>query len=67
VRATTPDGLPLVGASSQPDLVLALGARRNGWLLAPMIAAAVVEALAGRPVAADLDARRFQSAPVTAG
>jgi glycine oxidase len=48
VRAATPDGLPLVGRSATPDVVLAVGARRNGWLLAPMIANAVLDALRGR-------------------
>jgi glycine oxidase len=41
VRGATCDGLPLVGASHTPGVVLAVGARRNGWLLAPLIAAAV--------------------------
>ena len=44
VRAATADGSPLVGRS-QSGLYLAAGARRNGWLLAPVIASAVVEAL----------------------
>jgi glycine oxidase len=48
VRASTPDGLPLVGFSQAPGVVLAVGARRNGWLLAPMIANAVLDALRGR-------------------
>ena len=34
VRAATADGAPLVGRS-QSGLYLAVGARRNGWLLAP--------------------------------
>jgi len=38
VRAATPDGLPLVGPSSRPGVWLAVGARRNGWLLAPLVA-----------------------------
>jgi glycine oxidase len=49
VRYGTPDGLPLVGASSRPDIFLALGARRNGWLLAPLMARAVIAAMAGTP------------------
>ena len=48
VRAATPDGLPLVGPSETVDVVLAVGARRNGWLLAPMIAQAVLDAVEGR-------------------
>lgn len=38
VRAATPDGLPLVGPSREPGVVIAAGARRNGWLLAPLVA-----------------------------
>lgn len=37
VRAATPDGLPLVGVSARPGVILASGARRNGWLLAPLV------------------------------
>ena len=46
VRAATADGAPLVGRS-QSGLYLAVGARRNGWLLAPVICAAVLEELKG--------------------
>ena len=42
VRATTTDGLPLVGAGRTPGVWLAAGARRNGWLLAPLIAEEIV-------------------------
>jgi glycine oxidase len=45
VRAATPDGLPLVGFSRAPGVLLAAGARRNGWLIAPLVAR-VVAALA---------------------
>jgi glycine oxidase len=38
VRAATPDGMPMVGFGTAPDVVLAVGARRNGWLLAPLVA-----------------------------
>mgnify|MGYP005820629549 CR=1 FL=1 len=41
VRAATPDGLPLVGPGRTPGVILAVGARRNGWLLAPMVGAMV--------------------------
>jgi glycine oxidase len=61
VRAATPDGLPLVGPAEAPGVVLAVGARRNGWLLAPLIAAAVLDAVEGRApagAAARLDPRR---------
>jgi glycine oxidase len=45
VRAATPDGLPLVGRSSTPGVWIAAGARRNGWLLAPLIAKVLTAAL----------------------
>ncbi len=62
VRAGTPDGLPLVGPSARPGVFLAVGARRNGWLLAPLVARTVAAYLAGEdpgPHAARLDPRRF--------
>jgi glycine oxidase len=49
VRAATPDGLPMVGQGSAPDVIVAVGARRNGWLLAPMIAEVVLAQIEGRP------------------
>ncbi len=65
VRASTPDGLPLAGPSSRPGLFLATGARRNGWLLAPLVSQIVVSYLSGGdggPFAAALDPRRVQGA-----
>lgn len=62
VRASTPDGLPLVGPSLRADVFLAVGVRRNGWLLAPLIAEIAAACFAGRdlgPFAARLDASRF--------
>ena len=63
VRAATPDGAPLVGRSAgRDDVMLCVGARRNGWLLAPFAAQALVDILAGEdpgPFAATLDPRRF--------
>jgi glycine oxidase len=62
VRASTADGLPLVGWSANPGVMLAVGARRNGWLLAPLVADLVAAYLTGKdpgPDAAQLDARRF--------
>ncbi|WP_411288936.1 FAD-dependent oxidoreductase, partial [Phenylobacterium sp.] len=47
VRAATPDGLPLVGWSTQPGVLLAVGARRNGWLLAPLVARIVAAHVSG--------------------
>jgi glycine oxidase len=64
VRAATPDGLPLVGPSALPGVFLATGARRNGWLLAPLVAELSASYLAGRdpgPHAGLMVARRFVS------
>ena len=47
IRAATPDGLPLVGESATPGVWLAMGARRNGWLLAPLVADVLADQLAG--------------------
>jgi glycine oxidase len=63
VRAATPDGLPMVGASSEPGVLVAAGARRNGWLLAPLVAQIIAACVTGRdpgPYAARLDPRRFE-------
>jgi glycine oxidase len=63
VRATTADGLPLVGWSAAPGVILAVGARRNGWLLAPLVADMVAAYLNGDnpgPDAAAMNARRFE-------
>jgi glycine oxidase len=64
VRAATPDGAPLVGPSAAAGVILACGARRNGWLLAPLVGEVVAAYALGRdpgPWAACLDARRFSS------
>jgi glycine oxidase len=66
VRASTVDGLPLVGWSDRPGVMLAVGARRNGWLLAPLVAGLVAAYLTGKdpgPDAAQFDARRFDREP----
>lgn len=47
VRAAAPDEWPLVGPSRQPGVWLAVGARRNGWLLAPLVARMTAAYLAG--------------------
>jgi glycine oxidase len=63
VRVTTPDGLPLVGWSQARGVLLAVGARRNGWLFAPLVADLVAAYLNGDnpgPDAAAMDARRFE-------
>jgi glycine oxidase len=62
VRAATADGLPMVGEGRAPGVILAVGARRNGWLLAPMIAEVVLDVVEGRsksPAAELFDPRRF--------
>ncbi|MEL7975619.1 glycine oxidase ThiO [Isoptericola sp. F-RaC21] len=69
-RPATPDNLPLVGATAVPGLLAAVGHGRNGVLLAPLTADAVVAALTGAPPPDDThdalaaaDPRRF--APAT--
>ncbi|MGH7026752.1 NAD(P)/FAD-dependent oxidoreductase [Brevundimonas sp.] len=47
VRGATPDGLPMAGAVGQ-GLHLALGPRRNGWLLGPLVASVVADEVEGR-------------------
>jgi glycine oxidase len=67
VRAATPDGLPLVGPGEGEEgltaqVLVARGARRNGWLLAPLIAEVLLDRLTGRPAsvaAAAFDPARF--------
>ena len=63
VRAATPDGLPLVGSYGAEGVMVARGARRNGWLFAPLIAETIADQLAGRPpsgAAAAFDPGRFR-------
>lgn len=62
VRAATPDGLPIVGFGAEPGVILAAGARRNGWLLAPLVARIVTACALGRDPgahAARFNPRRF--------
>ena len=63
VRGATPDGLPMVGAASAPGVLVAAGARRNGWLLAPLVAQIIAACVTGRdpgPYAARFDPQRFE-------
>jgi glycine oxidase len=63
VRAATADGLPMVGLSRTPGVILAVGARRNGWLLAPLVAEVVTACATGRdagPYGRRLDPARFE-------
>ena len=63
VRGATLDGLPMAGAAPDHDsLWLALAPRRNGWLLGPLVARAVADAIEGRTPTAEaraLDPGRF--------
>ena len=63
LRPGTPDGLPIVGASSVlPNLVYATGHYRNGILLAPLTAQLVADALLDQridPILAHTDPARF--------
>ncbi|WP_411288459.1 FAD-dependent oxidoreductase, partial [Phenylobacterium sp.] len=62
VRGATPDGLPMVGWSTAPGVLLAVGARRNGWLLAPLVARIVAAQVTGADAgayAARLEPGRF--------
>lgn len=47
VRAATPDGLPMAGPSVLSKVWIAAGARRDGWLLGPMIALQLAAQIAG--------------------
>lgn len=61
IRGASPDGLPMAGLTS-PGLAVALAPRRNGWLLAPLVAATVADALDGTapgPWATALEPTRF--------
>jgi glycine oxidase len=60
VRGASPDGLPLVGTVAA-GVDVALAPRRNGWLLAPLVAGAVLASAKGErpPFASALDPLRF--------
>jgi glycine oxidase len=62
LRPGSPDNGPILGAASTPGLFLATGHYRNGVLLAPITADALVNALSGRDIgslAAAFSLRRF--------
>ena len=62
VRMQTADALPLAGPSRVPRTWLAAGARRNGWLLAPLVGSIIAAYCMGEdpgPWAARLDPGRF--------
>ena len=48
LRPGTPDNVPVIGATAVDGLLLATGHYRNGILLAPVTARAIVELVAGR-------------------
>lgn len=63
VRAASADGLPLVGFSRTAGVMMAAGARRNGWLLAPLVAQVVTALVFGTdpgPYAARMSPERLQ-------
>jgi glycine oxidase len=65
LRPGSPDDLPMIGPSGVDGLVIATGHHRNGILLTPVTADAVVAAVSGEPVpdeAAACDPRRFAAA-----
>ena len=55
VRGASPDGLPYAGRI-EPGVFVALAPRRNGWLLAPLVAGIVADALEGGDPDAAADA-----------
>lgn len=62
IRGATPDGLPMAGFSGDAGLHLALAPRRNGWLLGPLAARIIADAIEGgapSSEAAALDPLRF--------
>ncbi len=61
VRAAAPDGRPMVGRTAG-GVYVATGARRNGWLLAPVVARAMVRALQGAAPEPAFDPARFTAA-----
>jgi glycine oxidase len=50
LRPSTPDNIPLIGVLDSAGVLVATGHGRNGILLAPLTAEAVVALLAGEPV-----------------
>lgn len=53
VRAAFEDGLPRIGPAGE-GVFLAAGARRNGWLLGPLVAEILVAYLTARPMEPDV-------------
>ncbi len=59
LRPGTPDNLPLIGRVGPEGLLVATGHGRNGMLLAPLTADAVLDLLRGGPGPAAADPARF--------
>jgi len=66
LRPATPDNAPVIGPTEVDGLMLAVGHFRNGILLTPVTADAVVEGLAGRwpAIVAPFSADRFATTEV---
>jgi glycine oxidase len=63
LRPGSPDNRPLIGALEPDGLLVATGHGRNGMLLAPATADAVVAMLAGEPGPSAADPDRFAAQP----
>ena len=63
LRPGTPDNRPLIGALGSDGLFVATGHGRNGMLLAPVTADAVVGMLGGAPGPSAADPDRFAAQP----
>jgi glycine oxidase len=61
VRAGTPDNLPMVGPSANAGVWLAVGVRRNGWLLAPLVARMIARSLTGEATDPAFAPGRFEA------
>ncbi|MDQ3102738.1 MAG: glycine oxidase ThiO [Actinomycetota bacterium] len=55
LRPATPDNAPVVGPTTIGGLMLAGGHHRNGFLLAPLTAAAIAAALRGEPAPPEVE------------
>ncbi len=70
LRPTTPDNAPVIGETAVGGLLVAGGHHRNGVLLAPLTADAIVSQLRGDEMpsaVAALSPRRFSPGPSTPG
>ncbi len=56
LRPATPDNMPRIGWTGLDGVIAAVGHYRNGILLAPLTAAAVVDLVGRRPVAPLIEA-----------